>query len=165
MAGTIGARPGSRGILGVAPGARLHAVKVLSDSGSGAWSDVICGIDWVTGHASVIEVANMSLGGELRRADTSTCSSGGMHSAICRSIDAGVTYVVAAGNSRKDASKLVPAAYDEVMTVSALADFNGLAGGGGKATCRRDQDDTIADFSNFGADVDLMAPGVCIEST
>jgi subtilisin family serine protease len=59
----------------------------------------------------------------------------------------------------------VPAAYDEAITVSALADFNGLPGGGAAPTCRADVDDTFADFSNFGADVDLIAPGVCILST
>ncbi len=64
-----------------------------------------------------------------------------------------------------DAKNRVPAAYDEVITVSALADFNGLPGGGAPATCRSDVDDTFADFSNFGADVDLIAPGVCILST
>jgi subtilisin family serine protease len=76
-----------------------------------------------------------------------------------------VTYVVAAGNSRADARNFVPAAYDEVITVSALADFNGTPGGGAAATCRPDVDDTFADFSNYGADVDLIAPGVCIGST
>ncbi len=59
----------------------------------------------------------------------------------------------------------MPAAYDEVITVSALADFNGQPGGGAAATCRADVDDTFADFSNYGADVDLIAPGVCINST
>ena len=59
----------------------------------------------------------------------------------------------------------MPAAYDEVITVSALADFNGLPGGGAAATCRTDVDDTFADFSNYGADVDIIAPGVCINST
>ncbi|HYY81309.1 MAG TPA: S8 family serine peptidase, partial [Actinomycetes bacterium] len=52
-----------------------------------------------------------------------------------------------------------------VITVSALADFNGQPGGGAAPTCRADQDDTFADFSNFGSDVDLIAPGVCIRST
>ncbi len=76
-----------------------------------------------------------------------------------------MTYVVAAGNDNADAANTVPAAYEEVITVSALADFNGLPGGGAAATCRADVDDTRADFSNFGADVDIMAPGVCILST
>jgi subtilisin family serine protease len=49
--------------------------------------------------------------------------------------------------------------------VSALTDFNGQPGGGAAATCRADEDDTFANFSNFGADVDLIAPGVCILST
>jgi subtilisin family serine protease len=52
-----------------------------------------------------------------------------------------------------------------VITVSALADFNGEPGGGAAATCRADVDDTFADFSNYGADVDIIAPGVCINST
>ena len=88
-----------------------------------------------------------------------------MHEAICRSVAAGVTYVVAAGNESDNAANHVPAAYDEVITVSALADFNGQPGGGAAPTCRADVDDTFADFSNFGPDVDLIAPGVCILST
>jgi subtilisin family serine protease len=52
-----------------------------------------------------------------------------------------------------------------VITVSALADFDGLPGGRAASTCRADQDDTLADFSNYGAGVDIMAPGVCITST
>jgi subtilisin family serine protease len=85
--------------------------------------------------------------------------------AICRSVAAGVTYVVAAGNSAADSSSFVPATYGEVITVSALADFNGRPGGGAASTCRSDVDETFADFSNHGADVDLIAPGVCILST
>ena len=63
------------------------------------------------------------------------------------------------------ALKSTPAAYDEVITVSALADFNGQPGGGAASTCRADEDDTFASFSNYGANVDIIAPGVCIEST
>jgi subtilisin family serine protease len=51
-----------------------------------------------------------------------------------------------------------------VLCVSAIADFNGLCGGGAAATCRSDVDDTFADFSNFGSVVDIAAPGVCILS-
>jgi subtilisin len=162
VAGTIGAYDNAIGVVGVAPGARLYAVRVLNNAGSGSWSSVICGIDWVTANRATIEVANMSLGGS--GSDTG-CNDGGMHQAICNSVAAGVTYVVAAGNSSDDSANHVPAAYDEVITVSALADFNGSAGGGAAPTCRTDVDDTFADFSNYGADVDLIAPGVCINST
>ena len=162
VAGTIGAKDDGIGVVGVAPGARLWAVRVLNNQGSGSWSSIICGLDYVTGNAGTIEVANMSLGGT--GTDTG-CNDGGMHQAICRSVAAGVTYAVAAGNEADDAKNHVPAAYDEVMTVSALADFDGNPGGLGAPTCRADVDDTFADFSNFGADVDLIAPGVCIYST
>ncbi|NUT99426.1 MAG: S8 family serine peptidase [Saccharothrix sp.] len=164
VAGTIGALDNGVGVVGVAPGARIWPVRVLNAQGSGSFSDIICGIDYVTAHADEIEVANMSLGGS---GSDSACGSNkdAMHEAICRSVAAGVTYVVAAGNSAANSSTFVPAAYDEVITVSALADFNGQPGGGAASTCRADVDDTFADFSNYGADVDLIAPGVCILSS
>jgi subtilisin family serine protease len=162
VSGTIAARDNTIGVVGVAPGARLYAVRVLNNQGSGSWASVICGIDWVTARASTIEVANMSLGGS---GSEGSCNDGGMHQAICNSVAAGVTYVVAAGNNAANANGFVPATYNEVITVSALADFNGEPGGGAAATCRSDVDDTFANFSNYGSDVDLIAPGVCILST
>ena len=63
VAGTIGALDNGIGVVGVAPGARIWPVKVLSSSGSGYSSQIIAGIDWVAANASTIEVANMSLGG------------------------------------------------------------------------------------------------------
>jgi len=161
VAGTAAAKDDANGVVGVAPGARLWAVRVLNNQGSGSWSSIICGIDWVTARASTIEVANMSLGGT--GTDTG-CNDGGMHRAICNSVAAGITYTVAAGNESDNAANHVPAAYDEAITVSALADFNGLPTVGA-ATCRADVDETFADFSNYGADVDIIAPGVCILST
>jgi subtilisin family serine protease len=166
VSGTIGALDNTTGVVGVAPGARLWPVRVLNNAGSGSWSSIICGIDYVTAHAGEIEVASMSLGGV--GTDDGNCGNSNndaLHRAICASVAAGVTYVVAAGNETDNAANHVPAAYDEVITVSALADFNGLPGGGAAPTCRSDVDDTIADFSNFGPDVDLIAPGVCILST
>ncbi|HET7532972.1 MAG TPA: S8 family serine peptidase [Nocardioidaceae bacterium] len=166
VAGTIGAIDNANGVVGMAPGARIWPVKVLTDAGTGLNSDVICGIDYVTANADKIEVANMSLGGS--GTDDGNCGNSNndaMHKAICRSVAAGITYVVAAGNDSADAKGFTPAAYDEVVTVSALADFNGLPGGGAPSTCRSDVDDTFANFSNYGADVDLIAPGVCIYST
>jgi subtilisin family serine protease len=167
VAGIAAARDDTDGVVGVAPGARLWAVKVLNSAGSGSTSQIVCGIDWVTARASTIEVANMSLGGQSPFGSFSGCSSSfdPMHPAICRSVAAGVTYAVAAGNSAANANGFVPATYSAVITVSALADFNGQPGGGAPATCRADEDDTFANFSSFGADVDLIAPGVCILST
>ncbi len=157
VAGSIGALDNGVGVVGVAPGARLWGVKVLSKSGSGYTSWIIAGIDYVTANAAEIEVANMSLGCE--------CVSTAQDDAIAKSVAAGVTYVVAAGNSDKDAATFSPANHPDVITVSALADFDGEPGTLGAATCRADEDDTLANFSNFGATVEIAAPGVCILST
>jgi subtilisin len=163
VAGTVGAKDDGNGVVGVAPGARLWAVRVLNNAGSGTTSTIICGINWVTANAGTIEVVNMSLGGS--GSDSNCGGSDTYHNAICNSVNAGVTYVVAAGNSAANSNNYRPATYAEVITVSALADFNGNPGGGGAATCRADVDDTFADFSNYGSDVDVIAPGVCILST
>ena len=163
VAGTIGAIDNTIGVVGVAPGTLVHPVRVLNNAGSGSWSSVVCGIDWVTARVGTIKVANMSLGGT---GGLGSCNDNGLREAICNSVAAGVTYVVAAGNESDNAGAHVPAAYPEVITVSALADSDGTAGGGAwTATCRSDEEDTLADFSNFGAAVDLIAPGVCIRST
>ena len=97
-------------------------------------------------------------------------NSDALHKAICRSTAAGVTYVIAAGNSNTDFAGQVPAAYNEVLTVTAMSDFNGKPGGGAAATCRSDVDDTAADFSNFAVGSSdqghtIAGPGVCIRST
>lgn len=168
VAGTIAAVNNDIGVIGVAPEADLYAVKVLDARGSGTWSSVICGIDWVTKNALAynIKVANMSLGGGGSSDDNcGNDNSDAFHKAICASRDAGVTYVVAAGNENDDAKNHVPAAYDDaVITVSALVDTNGQPGGDGSSTSYG-ADDTFATFSNFGSVVDLGAPGVAIKST
>jgi subtilisin len=172
-AGTAAAIDNGIGAVGVAPGARLYAVKVLDRSGSGTTSGVIQGIDWVAAHADVIDVANMSLGGGgFDDSDGLDCSfsNDAEHLAICAAVDAGVTFVVAAGNELDDAQYHTPAAYDEVITVSALADFDGQPGGQGVdsyswSDCTEDVDDSFTCFSNYGHDVDIMAPGVGIYST
>ena len=159
VAGTIGALDNGYGVVGVAPGVRLWAVKVLTNYGTGTTAQVIAGIDWVADHADQIEVANMSLGG--------TGESQLMDDAIESAVGAGVTFVLAAGNRGMDVENYHPAGQPDAITVSALADANGEPGGGGAFVCGYDNevDDTLADFSNYGEGVDIAAPGVCIYST
>jgi hypothetical protein len=92
-----------------------------------------------------------------------------LHQAICRVVAGGITVVAAAANDSHNAAKNIPASYNEVITVSALADTDGRPGGLGGDACFSwggyDKDDTFANFSNYGADVDIMAPGKCILST
>ena len=157
VAGIAAARDNDIGSIGVAPGATLWSFKVLGADGTGTTGNILAGIDAVAARADQIEVANMSLGFEG--------TSQAIDDAIAASTDAGVVFVVAAGNSAKDASTFSPANGPDVITVSALSDFDGLPGGLGAPTCRSDVDDTLADFSNFGSEVEIAAPGVCIFST
>jgi len=180
VAGTIAALDNEIGVIGVAPGARLWAIKVLDSSGSGSFSDIIKGIDFVTENAEFIEVANMSLGGEG--------SLNSLRTAIQNSVNAGVVYVVAAGNESRDIygpdgvfgtnDDSIPASYPEVATISAMGDTDGQDGGIGADTTRSTADDTFADFTNFsssvisenpitspGAAIDVAGPGVDITST
>src|SRR5262249_55701264 len=157
VAGTIGAKDNGFGVAGAAPGRRVWAIKVLNRSGSGSLSAIIAGIDYVTQNAQSIEVANMSLG--------FTGTSAAFDTAITNSVQAGITYVVAAGNDSTDAAGSSPANHPQVICVSAVADFDGRGGGLGAPTCPADVGDTFAGFSNFGSVVGIAAPGVCIFST
>lgn len=178
VAGTIAARNDGAGLVGVAPGTRLYSVKVLDGRGSGSMSTVICGIDWVTANAAAIGVANMSLGGAGQPIERCGDSMADLeHAAICESTAAEVLYVAAAGNSGWDfdyaAKPDIPAAYPEVVTVSAASDTDGAPGSlGGDcgAGSSPEGDDRYASFSNFASTAagrahTVAAPGACIEST
>src|SRR3989344_3629311 len=170
VAGTIAGIHNTQGVVGVASGAKLWAVRVLDRKGSGTWSQVICGLDFVTSKAPTkggrIAIANLSLGGSgTSDNNCGATNNDALHRAICRARDAGVTIVVAAGNSGASASTFVPAPHTAaVITVSALADSDGAPGGEGPATSYG-ADDTFASFSNYGTVVDIGAPGVNIYST
>ena len=162
VAGITAAIDNNSAVVGVAPGARLWAVKVLEDNGSGTGSQVIAGVDYVAGKASEIEVANMSLSvsGSFQALDD----------AITNAVAAGVTFVLAAGNDGQDVSQVSPAGHPSAITVSALADIDGIPGGAGSiglnfGSCIEDRDDSFACFSNYGSGVDIMAPGIQIRST
>jgi subtilisin family serine protease len=163
--------------VGVAPGTKIYAVKVLNSAGSGTSAQVICGIDWVAANAAAlnIKVANMSLGGSGSNDNNCGNSNGDAeHKAICNAVSQGVTFVVAAGNSAVNFSSQTPAAYPEVLTVTAVSDSDGQSGGtGGAPACRTGElDDKYASFSNYASSTSSAAqnhtiagPGVCIYST
>ena len=136
VAGIIAALDNTIGVVGVAPQMDLYSVKVLDKFGSGYLSDVIEGIDWSI--ANKVNIINMSLG--------SPDNVLSFHDAVARAYNAGIVVVAAAGNSGQ--SVLYPAAYPEVIAVSAT-----------------NNNDGIADFSSRGPEVDLSAPGVDIYST
>ena len=156
IAGIAAAKDNSVGSVGVAPGAKLWAIKVLDKNGSGPLSTIIKGIDYVTNYANQVEVANLSLGCE--------CKSVALDTAINNSVKAGITFVVAAGNAGKDAGSFSPANNPNVLAISAIGDSDGKCGAKGTTT-GYGNDDTLTSFSNYGSVVDLAAPGVKIYST
>ncbi|MFD8971282.1 S8 family serine peptidase [Streptomyces sp. NPDC059593] len=123
---------------GVAKKAKVVAVRVLDDNGSGTTEQVVAGIDWVTQNHSGPSVANMSLGGGADEA---------LDAAVKRAITSGVTFAVAAGNESSDAGQGSPSRVPEALTVASST-----------------KDDEQSSFSNFGAVVDLYAPGSDITS-
>ncbi|WP_234735400.1 S8 family peptidase [Tellurirhabdus bombi] len=142
VAGTIGARNNTIGVVGVAPGVQVVAVKVLSDAGSGSNATVIAGIDYVAATAASGDVANMSLGGGVSTT---------LDNAVKNAANRGIKFAVAAGNERSRATTSSPARVDHanVVTVSA-----------------HDINNRFASFSNYGnPPIDWCAPGVNIEST
>jgi subtilisin family serine protease len=142
VAGTIAAKDDSQGVVGVAPGAPIYAVKVLGCSGSGSWSSVISGIDWVTQNHQANAVANMSLGGSANQA---------VDDAVRASAASGVFYALAAGNDGANACNQSPAR---------AGTTNGIA-----TVAAVDSSDSEASWSNYGSCVDIWAPGVNIYST
>ena len=133
VSGTVGSAT-----YGVAKNVRLVAVRVLDCFGDGTVSGVIAGIDWVTNNRVLPAVANMSLGGSASTA---------LDNAVQSSINMGVTYAVAAGNSTANACTQSPARAPNAITVGATTITDGYAS-----------------YSNFGSCVDILAPGSSITS-
>jgi subtilisin family serine protease len=134
VAGTVAGKT-----YGVAKQAKIVSVRVLDCNGSGSYSAIIAGVDWVTKNAVKPAVANMSLGGS---------GSSSLDTAVKNSIASGVTYAVAAGNEKKDACTVSPARQPDAITVGAT-----------------DAKDARASYSNHGKCVDLFAPGSAVLSS
>ncbi|KAH6604384.1 subtilisin-like protease pr1a [Trichoderma cornu-damae] len=139
VSGTIGSRS-----YGVAKKSQIFGIKVLDNSGSGTFSNVIAGIDLAASDSQTRGcpngyVANLSLGGTLSTA---------LNQAAAALISAGVFLAVAAGNENTDASRISPASEPTVCTVGASTSA-----------------DARASFSNYGSIVDIFAPGQDVLST
>ena len=141
VAGTIAAKNDGIGVVGVAAGATVVAVRVLDRNGSGAYSGVIAGVDYVAANGAAGDVANMSLGGPINAA---------LDTAVVNAAANGVRFVLAAGNETDNANNHSPARANgpNVYTISATTST-----------------DTFASFSNYGPAVDFAEPGVSIYST
>jgi subtilisin len=137
-AGIAGAIDNYEGVVGVGPDVTLHAVKVLDHNGSGSYSDIAAGIEWTADQG--YEVGSLSLGGD---------HSSTLYDAVVYAYERDVTLVAAAGNDGPCSDCVsYPAAYDEVIAVSAT-----------------DRYDNLADFSSTGPEIELAAPGKDIYST
>ncbi|NDK55027.1 S8 family peptidase [Pontibacter fetidus] len=143
VAGTIGAKKGNGiGVVGVAYDATVVAVKVLDSRGSGSYSGVIAGVDYVAANGKSGDAANMSLGGP---------TSDALDQAVLNAAGKGIKFAIAAGNESAHANTSSPARVNHanVYTVSAM-----------------DINNKFASFSNYGnPPVDYCAPGVSIKST
>jgi subtilisin len=157
VAGTVGARNNTVGVIGVAPNAHLYCVKVLDSAGSGSDATLMAGLDWVLSqHASVqpnIRVVNMSLGRSGSEGDNPA-----LHQLIQSLESAGVAVVVSAGNTASvEVSQMVPAAYAEVIAVASTTALTG------SNQCRSLSApiaaDTASYFTTDGLGVSVSAPG------
>jgi len=146
VAGTVAAIDNGIGVIGVAPNAKVVALKVLGADGSGATSGIIAALDYVAAVGEPGDVANMSLGPAVPILGINSA----LDNATTRVGAKGIGVAIAAGNSTSIANLYSPAraSGENVYTVSAM-----------------DSNDQFAYFSNFGSVVDYCAPGVSVYST
>lgn len=147
VAGIAAARDNDFGVVGTAPGARVHAVEVLDRQGEVKLSTLLSAVDHVAAyhraHPNTPVVVNMSIGGY-----TGTTAYNALDLAIQASIERGIVYCVSAGNDGRDAARYSPAHVAEAITVGAYG-----------------VDGAFAPYSNYGAVVDVLAPGTDVLST
>ena len=142
VAGAAAAINNTVGLVGVAPGAPVYSLRVLDDKMVGTVAYLMCGLDWIAQNHDRydIKVVNMSM--QYPQADDGNCgySNGDtIHQAICNLTEDGVSVVAAAGNSTRDLAGYAPGNYNEVITVTNIADYDGKPGGLGGQAVRGDE--------------------------
>lgn len=184
VSGIAAARDNDIGVVGVAPGARITMLKAFNAGGTGDWSWILAALDWIAAHQTQVDVLNMSFGDYTRLQS--------LRDAITTLTNDGIVCVAAAGNDALDIygidgrlgtdDDFIPAAYPEVLSVTAMADDDGQAGGVGPVMDLgfgvMIADDTLTYFTNhsngadpsvhvtsWGGAIDLAAPGTVIWST
>ncbi|MEM6785231.1 MAG: S8 family serine peptidase [Bacteroidota bacterium] len=147
IAGIAAAKDNDFGIVGVAPGARIHSLDVIGPEGFALMSDLVTAVEYVTSfkldYPDKPVVLNMSVG-----ADVGTEAYNALDEAVQRAIDEGVTVVIAAGNTESDARFYSPAHVKDAITVGAAMGFG-----------------MYAPFSNYGERIDIVAVGVDVLSS
>lgn len=179
VAGAIAALDNNVDLVGVAPGANLISVQVFNSSGQGSDGDIIAGIDYLmslnnAAQPNLVEVVNMSFREICTNSSGANTLCAGhpdfqpLETALQNLTSSGTTIVAATGNDAIDTKFVMPASSSAVIAVSAMADSNGLPGGGGSSVClsrlgnfclQSTPDDSYAPFSNFGGVVAVIAPG------
>jgi subtilisin len=176
VAGAIAALDNSVDLVGVAPSVNLISVQVFDSNGESSNGDIIAGIDYLLtlNHTNLVEVVNMSFRDICTDTNGANAPCAGnpdiqpLETALQNLANSGTTTVAAAGNDAIDTKYVMPASSNAVIAVSAMADSNGLPGGGGAKVCvsrlgnfclQTTPDDSFAPFSNFGSAVAVTAPG------
>lgn len=176
VAGAIAALDNNVDLVGVAPGVNLLSVQVFNSSGQSSDGDIIAGIDHLItlNQTNLVEVVNMSFREICTNSSGANTPCAGhpdfqpLETALQNLTNSGTTIIAASGNDAIDTKFVMPASSSAVTAVSAMADSNGLPGGGGSNVClsrlgnfclQSTPDDSYAPFANFGEVVDVIAPG------
>jgi subtilisin family serine protease len=183
VAGIVGARDNTIGVVGVVPGARLWSVRIGDGAGASSTSAQLCGINWLTANAPAlgIKVVNASVGlfGKMDDGNCGATSGDALQQAVCNSTNSGLLWVFAAGNTTGDLNQMPGAGYDSVLAVTAMGDGNGVSNvpttssfscttvSGGKGSYTDDKHTSWSRYAISAADRahTVAAPGACIKST
>ena len=166
VAGVLGALDNELGVVGVAPGVRIYAVKAAKTDRFVGVKAAIRALRWIYDNRGTIDVVNFGLQFDrMSEALPGSPRNRQLKASLSRVIDAGIPVVAPAGNGPENARKYIPQANGEVITVSSFTDTDGRPGGMGPTDGPFKEDHFSRVMSNYGRVVDIAAPGTGIRST